>query len=140
MEVRVVSYKNRYCYLFSKLFVNNEYVCDTLEFGNSTSLKSGNYYMSTEKNTTKGVTEIMIFDELFCKISSVRENNNEFYKGIEMRIKNNVIQVGLESQNCTLKMCSYTFDLLLRKISKAINYSEDIIFLVDRNNIKIENE
>lgn len=140
MVIRLESYSNKSCYLFSKLFCNDEYVCDTLEFANFASLKNEEYYIRIEKNYITGNNEIIIFDYLACNISSFVEDNNEFYKNIKMRVKNNKIQVGLESQGSTLNMCSYTFELLLRKISKAINYNEKINLVVNRNNIKIENE
>lgn len=107
-------------WLYSHIYDDDEYICDTLELLHDATLKSGVYSLRIANDKKNNDKIIEVVDELgVCSCCFVRENT-EYHYGLKIRSNNNNITVGTKINMPLLVTGNYVYRWLLTIISNAL--------------------
>ena len=130
MTINLKRYESNNCYLRGKLFLNEKFFCDTMEFNNEVTLKEDQYFIKVLPEPQTGERRVYLVNEHNEIISKLVKNNCEKLKNVRIRRKNALIEIGLYNQTSELVMFSYINQGLISAIRSAININELIEFRV----------
>lgn len=111
-ELKLIRYSNQSCYLFGNLFNEEEFLCDTLEFGSGVQLPVGRYRIESNISNTSSMYPFYIFDNENNKVSSITTADSWIYCGFKLRIESSDIQVGCKLDSSKLVMHEYSTKVL----------------------------
>jgi hypothetical protein len=133
MEIKLKRIESKNCYLTGKIYIDNNYICDTLEFNNELTLKSGTYPVKIINDPTCQMKSIYILDFLGQPVSKLVHTNSSYVKNISIRVKNPLIEIGLLKDCSQLVMFSYLNKILIQRIesSEMINDHVKLVILND---------
>lgn len=124
MKIELKRLKSERCYLEGKIYIDDKFVCDTLEFNNETTLKSGIYKVNVFKEPQTKELRVYILNELNQVISKLVTDNSDHERTFRIRRKNSLIEIGLKHEFYWLIMFSFVNNILVNKISYSINLNE----------------
>ena len=123
-------------WLYSHIYDDDEYICDTLELLHDATLKSGVYSLSIANSKMNNDKIIEVVDELgICACCFVRENT-EYHYGLRIRSNNNNITVGTKINMPLLVTGNYVYRWLLTIISNALRVDGVVSFVVVRSEVE----
>ena len=137
MKIQLQREINDRAYLYGSIYVNDEYICDSLEFGSGNELKKGIYSIGMLHSDMSVSPEICIVNEFAEVISKFVRNNTQRYKEIELRLDNNLICLGLKINTALLVMDEHSNHLLQVKVSGALARNEKVEFEI-MNELKMQ--
>ena len=120
MNLLLTRNSNDYCYLYGDIYEEEEYICDTLEFGSAVCLPAGVYYLSIGHDQTKNIQVVQITDLLNNIVSKFVTDNTIMYNYIRIRNENNYICIGTKINQSLLAMSEYTTRMFMHKIKHAL--------------------
>lgn len=126
MKLTLKRKSNENCYLYGSIWNDNEYVCDTLEFGSGCQLQAGLYYLRLQKNTQSNYMEILINSQTAQTGAKLVKDNCYMYKNIKLRNENSNICIGTKVLEPLLVMNEYVFHSLSVLIAGCQNKGEKI--------------
>lgn len=103
---------NSYCWMYGVLTLNDEWLADTLEFGESVALPDGDYYLHLSRSPLDNSTVIEICDFMQNVVSELCTINVYNSKNVIVRNYNNKISIGCKTGNSLLTMPEFQFRLL----------------------------
>lgn len=129
---------NEYCYLYGSIFELEEWICDSLEFGQGCQLKAGVYSLSPITDTQTNSRVIGIYDNDKNVLGMIIKDNCQMYHNIKLRKENSNICVGFKVNEPLLVMFEHSMRLLLSKINTALYHGESITITIQDINIAIK--
>lgn len=117
MTYEMIRNNCEYSYLYSSIYANGDYVCDTLEFAHENTLKDGTYTLIIGVDRKKNERIIEIYDFMNNLVSRFVKDNCTMYHNIKMRLVNNHICIGTKVNEPLLVMNQYVAQLLGVQIS-----------------------
>lgn len=129
-EIILNRYSNENCYLYGTIYDNEEYVCDTLEFGSEIAIPTGRYELIIGKSEDNYTTVVKALDELGGHVCDFLTDTTYMYRNIKLRQETRNICVGAKCVNPLLVMCEYSARLLKLKVLNYTNRGEKCYLLV----------
>ena len=120
MEFEMNRKSNENCYLYSTIYLADEYICDTLEFGSNIALQDGVYSLNLGIDKTKNETVVLVYDFLGNMVSKLVRNNTYLYKEIKMRRETADICVGCKTSLPLLQSDNYAAHLIIVNVSGSL--------------------
>ena len=133
MEILLKRYESKNCYLRGHLMIDNDFICDSLEFNSELTLKSGFYDIAIYRQPHTYEKRVYIHYGKNIIISKLVDTNTELVKLVKHRIKNSLIEIGILGISNNLLFFSQVNKLLIEKIEKAQRLGEDILLNICNN-------
>lgn len=121
---------NSYCWMYGVLTLNDEWLADTLEFGESVALPDGDYYLHLSRSQLDNSTVMEICDFMQNVVSEFCTKNVYNSKNVIVRNYNNKISIGCKTGNSLLAMPEYQFRLLRLAIQGEIHRGNNCILRI----------
>lgn len=122
--------KNEYCWMYGVLTLNDEWLADTLEFGEKIALPDGDFVLRLGRSSVDNSTTIEIYDFMSNVISEFCTKNVYNSKGVIVRNYNNKISIGCNNGSALLTMPDYLFRLLRLAIQGEIHRGNNCILRI----------
>jgi hypothetical protein len=130
MEIVLERIKSERCYLQGRITIENEFICDSMEFNNESTLKRGSYNVKLLREPKTNLRRVYIFGNGNLPVSKLTIDNTEHQGKIKIRKKNSLIEIGLLNKTYGLVMFSYVDEILQNKILKSLAKNENVEFSV----------
>jgi len=124
MNLQLLRLSSENCYLHSVVNLDNEFVCDTLEFNNELTLPVGSYSLQVFRVLPSNEKTVYLLDSGFKQVSKFVKCNTQFVGSLELRLKNSLIETGIMSSKFKLTCFDQVNKLLVAKIEKAVAKNE----------------
>jgi hypothetical protein len=113
MKVILDRNESKYNYLSGKLYGNDYYLCDTMEFNSLLVLQPGVYKLSIQREPYTNGKMIYVQDQKNAYVSKFVKDNKEYPKGSPIRVKNSLIEIGFNDGKNNLIMFSKINQILI---------------------------
>lgn len=122
--------KNEYCWMYGQISLNDEWVADTLEFGEKIALPDGDFVLRLGRSSVDNSTTIEIYDFMDNVISEFCTKNVYNSNDVIVRNYNNKISIGCNNGGALLTMSEYQFRLLRLTIQGEIHRGNNCILRI----------
>lgn len=127
---------NENCYMYGSIYIGDEYVCDTLQFGSDMVLKPDIYVIDIAVDIKLNERYMTISDYMGNVISRFIKKPTFMYKNIEMRVNDNKICLGTKINHPLLTMCDFSTRYLGLKVAGCVSTGE-VVYLVIHDESKL---
>lgn len=111
---------NAYCWMYGVLKFNDEWLADTLEFGEAVALPDGDYYLHLSRSSSDNSTIIEICDFMENVVSEFCTKNVYNSNNVIVRNFNSKISIGCKTGDALLAMPEFQFRLLRLAIQSEL--------------------
>jgi hypothetical protein len=120
-------------YLYGSVFLESEFICDTLEMTGCNLLKQGLYNLVLGASKIGQEKEILIIDKENKCVCQLVQKNTYNYKELVLRKDNNLISIGLKVNYPLLKMQNLVHSRLINDITHCGYRNETVELKIVRN-------
>jgi hypothetical protein len=130
MKLTLLNESNSHCWLYGRIDLEDEFLCNTLEFGSCIILPPDTYELKLQKDGIYNKMEVCIIDFMGNVKAKLLQSNTWYYKDIELRKETVDICIGLKVLTPRLTMSEYISHLLCVKIAGAMSSGEKVKFII----------